>query len=42
MALGDLVKRTKKNLEGVDSAASISSIVNDGKVELKKDSFRFN
>lgn len=37
MALGDLVKRTKKNLEGVDSATSISSIVNDGKIELKKE-----
>ena len=30
LALGDLVKKTKRNLEGVDSSTSFSNIINDG------------
>ena len=30
LALGDLVKKTKRNLEGIDSSASISNIIHDG------------
>ena len=37
MALGDLVKRTKRNLEGVDSAESSTSLMDDGKMQIKKD-----
>ena len=31
IALGDLVKKTKKNLEGIDSSVSMNDIVIDGK-----------
>lgn len=30
LALGDLVKKTKRKLEGIDSSASISNIIHDG------------
>lgn len=37
IALGDLVKRTKRNLEGVDSTQSATSLINEGNIEVKKE-----
>ena len=37
IALGDLVKRTKRNLDGVDSSSSTNNLANDGNGEVKKE-----